>query len=106
MPTVDMPRHANHPHRPPVRLSTIDALSDPGALAAVVGPVASIEHSPLVTLGYTYTGNTLERLDLCLATGWRQTLVLKRTATTLNWPAWRSGDTVGREAALLAEPAL
>jgi len=36
---------------PPVRLPSIDALSDPDALAAVVGPVASIERSPLVTLG-------------------------------------------------------
>ncbi len=106
MPTVDMPRHANHPARPPVRLPTIAALSDTDALAAIVGPVASIERSPLVTLGYTYTGNTLERLDLRLASGGRQTLVLKRTATTLNWVAWRSGDAVGREAALLAEPAL
>jgi hypothetical protein len=97
MPTVDIP---------PVRLPSIDALSDPDALAAVVGPVASIERSPLVTLGYTYTGNTLERLDLRLASGGRRTLVLKRTATTLNWVAWRSGDAVGREAALLAEPAL
>jgi hypothetical protein len=90
----------------PVRLPSIDALSDPDALAAVVGPVTSIERSPLVTLGYTYTGNTLEKLDLRLASGGRQTLVLKRIATTLNWPAWRSGDAVGREAALLAEPAL
>jgi hypothetical protein len=106
MPTVDMPRHANHPARPPVQFPSIDALSDPGALAAVVGPIAFIERSPLVTLGYTYTGNILERLDLHLASGDRQTLVLKRTATTLNWVAWRSGDAVGREAALLAEPAL
>ena len=37
MPTVDIP---------PVRLPSIDALSDPDALAAVVGPVASIERSP------------------------------------------------------------
>jgi len=106
MPTVDMPRHANHPVMPPVRLPTIYALSDPDALAAVVGPVASIERSPLVTLGYTYTGNTLERLDLRLASGVHQTLVLKRTATMLNWVAWRSGDAVNREAALLAEPTL
>jgi hypothetical protein len=106
MPTVNIPCHANHPARPPVRLPSIDALSDPDALSAVVGPVASIERSPLATLGYTYTGNTLERLDLRLASGRRQTLVLKRTAATPNWPAWRSGDAVGREAALLAEPAL
>ncbi len=106
MPTVNIPRHANHPAIPPVRLPSIDALSDPDALAAVVGPVASIERSPLVTLGYTYTGNTLERLDLRLASGGRRTLVLKRTATTLNWVGRRSGDAVGREAALLAEPAL
>ena len=97
MPTVDIP---------PVRLPNIDALSDPDALAAVVGPVASIERSPLVTLGYTYTGNTLERLDLRLASGGRRTLVLERTATMLNWVVRRSGDAVDREAALLAEPAL
>ncbi len=95
MPTVDIP---------PVRLPNIDALSDPGALAAVVGPVASIERSPLITLGYTYTGNTMERLDLRLVSGGRRTLVLKRTM--LNWVERRSGDAVGREAALLAEPAL
>jgi hypothetical protein len=106
MTTVDMPRHANHPARPPVRLPSINALSDPDALAAVVGPVALIERSPLVTLGYTYTGNILERLDIRLASGRRQTLVLKRTATSLNWVGRRGGDAVGREAALLAEPAL
>jgi hypothetical protein len=89
-----------------VPLPSIDALGDPDALAAVVGPVASIERSPLTTLGYTYTGNMLERLDLHLASGGRRPLVLKRTATTLNWAARRSGDDVGREAALLAEPAL
>jgi hypothetical protein len=98
--------HTNRPPVPSVRLPSIDALSDPDALAAVVGPVASIERSPLVTLGYTYTGNILERLDLRLASGVRQTLVLKRTATTLNRVARRSGDAVGREATLLAEPAL
>lgn len=102
----EMMTYTNYPAMPPVRLPSIDALSDPDALAAVVGPVASIERSPLVTLGYTYTGNTLERLDLRLASGSRQTLVLKRTATTLNRVARRSGDAVGREAALLAEPAL
>ena len=96
--------NTNHPAIPPVRLPSIDALSDPDALAAVVGPVASIERSPLVALGYTYTGNILERLDLRLASGSRRTLVLKRTM--LNWVAWRSGDAVSREAALLAEPAL
>jgi hypothetical protein len=99
-----MMTNTNYPAMPPVRLPSIDALSDPDALAAVVGPVASIERSPLVTLGYTYTGNTLERLDLRLASGGRRTLVLKRTM--LNWVARRSGDAVGREAALLAEPAL
>jgi hypothetical protein len=57
MPTVDIP---------PVRLPSIEALSDPDALAS----------------------------------GGRRTLVLKRTATTLNWVARRSGDAVGREAAL------
>src|SRR5205814_6694847 len=97
MPTVDIP---------PVRLPSIDALSDPDALAAVVGPVASIERSPLVTLGYTNTANTLERLDLRLASGGRRSLVLKRTATMLNWVERRSRDAVCREAALLAEPAL
>src|SRR5262252_1723079 len=101
-----MMTNTNHPAMLPVRLPSIDALSDPEALAAVFGPVASIERSPLVTLGYTYTGNTLEKLDLRLESGGRQTLVLKRTPTTLNWVAWRSGDAVGREAALLAEPAL
>jgi len=51
MPIVDIPRHANHPVMPPVRFPSIDALSNPDALAAVVGPVVSIERSPLVTLG-------------------------------------------------------
>jgi Phosphotransferase enzyme family len=101
-----MMTNTNYPAMPPVRLPSIDALSDPDALVAVVGPVASIERSPLVALGYTYTGNTLERLDLRLVSGGRRKLVLKRTATTLNWVERRSGDAVGREAALLAEPAL
>jgi hypothetical protein len=104
--TENILHHATYLAVPAVRLPSIEALSDPDALAVVVGPVASIERSPLVTLGYTYTGNILERLDLRLASGGRRTLVFKRTATTLNWVGRRSGDAVGREAALLAEPAL
>ena len=88
----------------PVRFDNIDALIDPEALGEVVGPVSSVTCSPLTTTGYS--GSTHELLDLRLRTGSTLRLVLKRTQLALNWIAYRSGDTRGREAALLAEPAL
>lgn len=86
------------------QLATIDALSDAGALGAVVGQVASLRRSLLATPGYS--GAVHERLDVALHDGERVSLVLKRTRLDRDFTAYRTGDTIGREAMLLAEPAL
>jgi Phosphotransferase enzyme family len=78
--------------------------SDKHALAAVIGPIQSISRSPLSTVGCT--GATHERLELTLENGTKRRLVVKRTRPSADWRASRSSDRIGREAAMLAEPAL
>lgn len=79
---------------------------DADVLARLTGPIAALERSPLQTLGYTYTGATHDRLTVTLRTGAQRRLVVKRVRLAADWTAGRSADEVGREAALLAEPAL
>jgi hypothetical protein len=69
-----------------------------------MGPLASLHRSSLASIGYS--GAVLERLDLTLRSGERRSLVLKRTRPELDWTAYQTGDTRGREAALLDEPKL
>jgi hypothetical protein len=88
----------------PLRLATCAALTDADALAPVLGPVASVERAPLATVGFS--GARHERLAVALADGGRRALVLKRVPVADDWVARRSADDLGREAALLAEPAL
>jgi hypothetical protein len=78
--------------------------SEPEVLAAVTGPIAALERAPLATVGYTAARH--ERCALTLRTGERRGLVVKRVRLSADWTARRSGDRRGREAALLAEPAL
>ena len=96
-------------HLPPqtsaaVRLATADDLADPAALAGVLGPVAELRRQPMATGGHSVS--TFERVDVRLRSGERAPLVLKRVRLALDWGARRTGDTTGREAAPLAEPAL
>lgn len=87
-----------------IRLPSIEALADVDALSAVLGPVASVTRAPMGTVGYS--GSTHERLEVQLRNGEHFSLVLKHTRLAADWTAYRTGDTIGREAALLGEPAL
>lgn len=87
-----------------LRLAFVSDASDRNALAAVTGPIQSITRSPFSTVGYT--GATHERLELTLEDGTERRLVVKRTRPSVDWTSVRSGDRIGREAAMLAEPAL
>jgi hypothetical protein len=81
-----------------------EVLTGVGLLAKLLGPVESVERHPLGTVGYS--GATHERIDARLRSGERRSLVLKRVCLAAEWSAVRTGDTRGREAALLGEPAL
>lgn len=87
-----------------LRLACSSDAINPAALAAVTGPIRSLVRAPLTTVGFT--GASHERLELTLESGTRRSLVVKRTRIATDWTAIRSDDHLGREAALLAEPAL
>jgi hypothetical protein len=89
---------------PSIRLASSFDASDKHALAAVTGPIQSITRSPLGTVGYTAA--THERLELTLEDGTERRLIVKRTQLSTDWTSVRSGDRIGRGAAMLAEPAL
>jgi hypothetical protein len=86
------------------RLASAAALTTPEGLRGVVGQVQTVTRSPLLTSGRS--GAKHERLDLQLSDGAHLGLVLKRNRVADDWEARRTGDTVGREAAVLADPAL
>jgi hypothetical protein len=86
------------------RVESIAALSSQARLAALLGPVAEIGRAPFGDEGKS--GSSLEQLRVRLASGRIVPLVLKRTVLAEDVVASGTGDTVGREAALLAEPAL
>jgi hypothetical protein len=81
-----------------------DALTGLGLLEKLLGPIESIERHSLGTVGYS--GATHERIDAQLRSGERRSLVCKRVCLAADLTAVRTGDTRGREAALLGEPAL
>lgn len=80
------------------------ALAQPEVIASLLGPITSIERSPLATPGFS--GSTHERLRVRLASGDAAGLVLKRTEFRRDWTLARTDDRAGREGSLLAEPAL
>lgn len=99
----------HHPHAstsslPATRFGTIDALTDRTSLQSILGPVAGIVSQPLETGGYS--GSRHYRLQIQLRSGAERHLVLKLIHLERAWTAYRTGDAVGREAALLAEPQL
>jgi hypothetical protein len=81
-----------------------DVLTGVDLLATLLGPIASVERHRLGTVGYS--GATHERIDAQLRSGERRSLVCKRVCLAVDVTAGRTGDTLGREAALLGEPAL
>src|SRR5687768_12482469 len=88
----------------PLRFATPGQTIEPEALAALVGPIRALERVPLHTIGFTEARH--ERLELILESGERRRFVVKRTRLAADWTARRTNDTRGREAAMLAEPAL
>ena len=86
------------------RFASPDHVTDPSALAAVLGPVRRVEAHPLATPGFS--GARFERLDVTLASGERRRLVSKRLRPAEDWTAVRSGDAHGRTQAMLSEPRL
>ena len=88
----------------PIELPRVADLTDPSSLADLLGaPVAAVERSTLAGIGYG--GSVHELLRVQLAGGERR-FHLKRTSLAEVWPAYRTGDSIGREAALLREPTL
>ncbi len=88
----------------PQRVASIDALTDPAVLTRFFGPVAAVRRTPIATEGRS--GATHERVEVRLESGQRLALWLKRSRLADDWEARRSGDVIGRETAVLAEPAL
>src|SRR5688572_28633811 len=88
----------------PTELLRVSDLTDPSHLTDLLGaPVLGVTRSTLAGIGYG--GSVHELLDIRLDGGERR-LHLKRTALAKVWPVYRSGDRIGREAALLGERAL
>lgn len=88
----------------PVQFPHIDDLSSSEGLEAIVGLVRSIERVPLATVGFSQARH--ERLTVHRFDGSDLRFVLKQFSLTSSWTAYRTGDAIGREAALLTEPAL
>jgi hypothetical protein len=87
-----------------VRFPRLDDLHSPEGLDEIVGLVRAIDRVPLTTVGFSQAHH--ERLTVHLENGSQLQFVLKRFALDATWTAYRTGDVVGREAALLIEPAL
>ncbi|HEX5075293.1 MAG TPA: phosphotransferase [Gemmatimonadaceae bacterium] len=81
------------------RLDRLADLTDPASLGAV-----SMREEPMSTVGFS--GATHRRLVARLPSGETRRFVLKLCDPTREWTATRSGDRIGREWSLLAEPAL
>ncbi|MEP7215865.1 MAG: hypothetical protein ABI782_06385, partial [Anaerolineaceae bacterium] len=89
---------------PAQRVADLDDLLSFQLLGGLAGAVAAAQSVPLEAPGYS--GASLDRVFLDHPGGRRTTLVMKRIQLGANRVADRSGDTIGREAALLDEPAL
>ena len=99
-----MPALPTTPERARVHLPDPASMTEPGTLARVLGPVAEVTTSRLETPGFS--GSTHTRLRVRMADGSVRDLVLKRTRVADDWLSARTGDRVGREGQLLAEPGL
>jgi hypothetical protein len=87
-----------------VRLPRIADLVTPEGLEQITGPIQAIEREALSTAGFS--GARHDLLQLRLADGTERRFVFKRVLLGASWTAYRTGDRIGREGALLAEPAL
>jgi hypothetical protein len=89
---------------PPIRLPSIAALVDAGALGAIAGPVRSVAIEPLVGVGFSSA--ELRRVIVALAVGGERRFVVKCASLERDWMALRTNDPEGREALLLGDDAL
>ena len=89
---------------PAQRAADLDELLSFQLLGSLAGPVSAVQSVPLEAPGYS--GASLDRIFLDHPGGRQTGLVLKRIQLGSNWVADRSGDTIGREAALLDERSL
>jgi hypothetical protein len=87
-----------------LRLASPSDTDNQQVLEGITGPIRSVVRSPLTTTGFS--GASHERLELALQSGARRSLVVKRLRVPNDWIARRTADRTGREAAVLAEPAL
>jgi hypothetical protein len=89
-------------HSRPSRVRRVDSIADLAA-AESLGAV-SVREEPLSTVGFS--GAAHRRLVAVLPSGETRRFVLKLCQPAREWTAVRTGDRVGREWSLLAEPAL
>ncbi len=88
----------------PIEFPRVGNLTDPSKLAVLLGaPVVTVKRSILTGIGYG--GSVHELLEVQLD-GSERRLHLKRTALAEVWPVYRTGDRIGREAALLRDRSL
>jgi len=87
-----------------IRFETIQSLSHRESLEPILGPISAIDSESLGTVGFS--GSSHRRLRVELRSGGRRSLILKHVYLDRDWSARRTGDTLGREAALLGEPRL
>lgn len=84
------------------RFAAIVDLTNPQALATLMGQVLTIHKTILSGVGYS--GSVLYRMQVHLLSGEVRSFILKRTAIRTDWLSQRTHDTVGREAAILDDP--
>jgi hypothetical protein len=89
---------------PPLHLGSAQECSDPDVLARVLGPIEELTRSPLDSIGFS--GATFERMHVRLKSGEARTLMQKGVPLRGDWISIRTGDVIGRTAALLAAPEL
>lgn len=83
----------------PVRLPGLGALTDPDALAALLGPIRRVERTPFATTGYS--GSAHERIRVAAPDGSETRLVLKRTVLADDWTCRLAGTVRSREVVIL-----
>jgi len=86
----------------PVRITSPEAMSDPVALGRALGPIEEATRSPIEDVGYS--GASFERVHVRMRNGDSRALILKRVPLGRDWISLRTGDAIGRTAALLAAP--
>jgi phosphotransferase family enzyme len=88
----------------PVRLPSIAALVDAGALGSVIGPVRGVAVEPLAGIGFSSA--ELSRVTVTPAAGGERSFVLKCASLDREWMARRTHDVTGREVRLLDDDQL